>query len=169
MVAGTDCSAQPQTRIVATLQAPGGSSGVPWRLAGPGDPGGARVRLGVAGAPGLRHDAAVSSSAARSLPPTRATYADLEAVPGDKVAELIRGTLVVMPRPAARHARASSALTMEIGGPFDRGRGSPGGWVILDEPELHFPDPTAPLGADEFGALVLTIVDIANNEGSRFP
>ena len=85
-------------------------------------------RLSVAGAPGLRH--ARESSAARSLPPSRATYADLEAMPEDKVAELIRGTLVVMPRPAAQHARASSALTMEIGGPFDRGRGGPGGWVF---------------------------------------
>ena len=103
------------------------------------------------------------SSAARSLPPSRATYADLEAVPEDKVAELIRGTLVVMPRPAARHARASSALTMEIGGPFDRGRGGPGGWVILDEPELHFPDPTAP---GEEDALV---PDLAGWRRERMP
>jgi Uma2 family endonuclease len=26
---------------------------------------------------------------------------------------------------------------MDIGGPFHRGRGGPGGWIILDEPELH--------------------------------
>jgi Uma2 family endonuclease len=26
---------------------------------------------------------------------------------------------------------------MEIGAPFYRGKGGPGGWVILDEPELH--------------------------------
>jgi Uma2 family endonuclease len=26
---------------------------------------------------------------------------------------------------------------MDIGGPFHRGRGGPGGWWILDEPELH--------------------------------
>ena len=32
---------------------------------------------------------------------------------------------------------ASSRLTIEIGGPFDRGRGGPGGWWIIDEPELH--------------------------------
>jgi Uma2 family endonuclease len=25
----------------------------------------------------------------------------------------------------------------ELYGPFDRGRGGPGGWIILDEPELH--------------------------------
>src|SRR4051812_36974165 len=78
----------------------------------------------------------------------RATYADLEAVPANKVAELIRGTLYVMPRPAPKHANASSALGVEIGGPFHRGRGGPGGWWILDEPEIHFPDPTEPGAID---------------------
>ena len=68
----------------------------------------------------------------------RATYADLEAVPSNKVAELIRGTLHVMPRPAPRHARASTSLTGRLHGPFDLGDGGPGGWWILDEPELHF-------------------------------
>lgn len=71
----------------------------------------------------------VGHAAAVGLPaekPRRATYADLEAVPANKVAELIRGTLHVMPRPALRHARASSALGVELGGPFDRGRGGPG-------------------------------------------
>ena len=29
---------------------------------------------------------------------------------------------------------------MDIGGAFHRGRGGPGGWVILDEPELHLGD-----------------------------
>ncbi|MFT3764491.1 MAG: Uma2 family endonuclease [Minicystis sp.] len=71
----------------------------------------------------------------------RATYADVEAAPPNQVAELIRGTLHLFPRPAPRHARASSAVGGELFGPFDRGRGGPGGWWILDEPELHFPDP----------------------------
>jgi Uma2 family endonuclease len=31
---------------------------------------------------------------------------------------------------------------MDLGTPFHRGRGGPGGWVILDEPELHLgPEP----------------------------
>jgi Uma2 family endonuclease len=42
-----------------------------------------------------------------------------------------------MPRPASLHARAASSLGGELYGPFDRGRGGPGGWIILDEPELH--------------------------------
>jgi Uma2 family endonuclease len=33
---------------------------------------------------------------------------------------------------------AASVLGSELGGPFHRGRGGPGGWWIVDEPELHF-------------------------------
>jgi Uma2 family endonuclease len=93
----------------------------------------------------------------------RATYADVEAAPPNKVAELIAGTLYVMPRPAPKHARASSRLGGELYQPFDRGRGGPGGWVILDEPELHFPDPTA---AGEIDAVV---PDIAGWRIERMP
>jgi Uma2 family endonuclease len=67
----------------------------------------------------------------------RASYEDLRAVPEGMIGEIIGGELVTQPRPAVRHARAASRLGMEIGGPFDRGKGGPGGWVILDEPELH--------------------------------
>ncbi len=67
----------------------------------------------------------------------RATYDDVLAAPDHVVAEVVRGVLHTQPRPAAPHARASSRLGAELGGPFDRGRGGPGGWVILDEPELH--------------------------------
>jgi Uma2 family endonuclease len=72
----------------------------------------------------------------------RATYADLQAVPDHRVAEIIDGVLHVSPRPASPHARASSLLTIDLGSAFYRGRGGPGGWVILDEPELHLgPEP----------------------------
>jgi len=71
----------------------------------------------------------------------RATYEDVLAAPAHLVAEVVRGVLHTQPRPAMPHARASARLGAELGGPFDRGRGGPGGWVILDEPELH-------LGAD---------------------
>ncbi|MGH7281852.1 MAG: Uma2 family endonuclease [Polyangiaceae bacterium] len=67
----------------------------------------------------------------------KATYEDLLAVPERLVAQILNGVLYTHPRPAAPHARASSRLGLEVGGPFDRGRGGPGGWVILDEPELH--------------------------------
>jgi Uma2 family endonuclease len=66
-----------------------------------------------------------------------ATYADVVAAPDHLVAELIDGTLYTSPRPAPLHARAATTLQIELGGPFDRGRGGPGGWVFLFEPELH--------------------------------
>jgi len=66
-----------------------------------------------------------------------ATYEDLLAVPDTKVAEIIHGVLHVQPRPASPHARASSRLGAKLGGPFDLGEGGPGGWILLDEPELH--------------------------------
>lgn len=67
----------------------------------------------------------------------RATYEDLLAVPEHLVAEIIHGQLFTHPRPAAPHTVAASVLGSELTGPFHRGKGGPGGWVILDEPELH--------------------------------
>jgi len=66
-----------------------------------------------------------------------ATYEDLLALPDNMVGELISGELIASPRPRIRHARASSILGGKITGPFDEGRDGPGGWWILDEPELH--------------------------------
>ena len=73
-----------------------------------------------------------------------ATYDDLRQVPAHLVAEILDGKLYVSPRPAPRHARSSSGLGVSLG-PFDSGRGGPGGWYILDEPELHLaPDVVVP-------------------------
>ncbi len=75
----------------------------------------------------------------------KATYADLQAVPPNRVAELIDGALVTHPRPAPRHATASNSLSGEIGPPFQKGRGGPGGWIFMDEAELHLePDVVVP-------------------------
>jgi Uma2 family endonuclease len=76
----------------------------------------------------------------------RATYADLEAVPEGKVAELIDGQLYVFPRPAAPHLSAEMGIGAALRGPFQRGRGGPGGWWIFAEPEIHFPEPAEPDG-----------------------
>ena len=73
-------------------------------------------------------------------PRTPASYADLQLLPPNAVGEIIAGTLYASPRPASPHAAASSALGEELGPPFKRGRGVPGGWIILDEPELHLRD-----------------------------
>jgi Putative restriction endonuclease len=69
--------------------------------------------------------------------PRRATYAEYAAVPANKTAMIVHGVLHVFPRPAPKHSFASSMLTGELTGPFGRGRGGPGGWWILDEPEVH--------------------------------
>lgn len=69
-----------------------------------------------------------------------ATYEDLLSVPDPLVAEILDGDLFATPRPALRHAATASALGVEIGGPFAQGREGPGGWWILDEPELHLKD-----------------------------
>ena len=76
-----------------------------------------------------------------ATPPRKATYQDVLDAPPHMVAEVIAGTLHTQPRPAMRHAWASSILGGELVSPFGRGRGGPGGWWIVFEPELH-------LGAD---------------------
>jgi Uma2 family endonuclease len=67
----------------------------------------------------------------------KATYEDVLSAPENKVAEILDGQLYLSPRPGPRHSAAASGLGMLLGDPFHRGRGGPGGWWILDEPELH--------------------------------
>jgi Uma2 family endonuclease len=67
----------------------------------------------------------------------RATYEDVLATPRHLVAEVVAGVLHTQPRPAVPHARAASQLGSELGAPFGKGQGGPGGWILLDEPELH--------------------------------
>jgi Uma2 family endonuclease len=67
-----------------------------------------------------------------------ATYDDLREIPDSFVAEMFDGDLYATPRPSVRHTHAASVLGAELAGPFHRGRNGPGGWVIWDEPELHF-------------------------------
>lgn len=67
----------------------------------------------------------------------RAGYAEVLVAPPHRVAEVVDGTLYAQPRPALRHAQVSSVLGGELGPPFGRGRGGPGGWILLDAPELH--------------------------------
>lgn len=80
----------------------------------------------------------MAERAAQSKPP--ATYQDILDAPPQLVAEIVAGELHLSPRPAFLHANASSVIGMDIGGAFQRGRGGPGGWWIVDEPELHFDD-----------------------------
>ena len=70
--------------------------------------------------------------------------------------QILDGELIVQPRPAPRHLRVATSLGGELAGPFDRGRGGPGGWVLLAEPELH-------IGAD------VVIPDFAGWRRERMP
>jgi Uma2 family endonuclease len=73
--------------------------------------------------------------------------AAFQATPAELIAEIIDGELHAQPRPGRRHANAASVLGGELHAPFRRGHGGPGGWVILDEPELHLgpkPDKLVP-------------------------
>ena len=85
-----------------------------------------------------------------------ATYEDLLKVPDHLVAEILEGELYATPRPSVPHALAASVLGSELGGPFQQGRGGPGGWWILLEPELH-------LGLD------VIVPDLAGWRCSRLP
>jgi Uma2 family endonuclease len=85
-----------------------------------------------------------------------ASYEDLRKVPDHLVAEILEGELYTTPRPSIPHAAAASALGSELGGPFQQGRGGPGGWWILDEPEIH-------LGSD------VVVPDLAGWRRTRLP
>ena len=66
-------------------------------------------------------------------------------VPDHLVAEIVDGELHTSPRPAPRHAVTSTVLGSSLNPAFQKGRGGPGGWWILFEPELHLgPDILVP-------------------------
>jgi Uma2 family endonuclease len=86
----------------------------------------------------------------------RATYADIEALPDHVVGEILAGDLYASPRPRLRHAQATGWVDRRLGPPFHEGRGGPGGWWILIEPELH-------LGED------VVVPDLAGWRRERLP
>ncbi len=65
-------------------------------------------------------------------------YEQLENLPEGLTGEILNGQLHTQPRPSGPHALVESNLQIEVGGPFGKGRGGPGGWWIIVEPELHF-------------------------------
>jgi Uma2 family endonuclease len=69
-----------------------------------------------------------------------ATYEDVLRSPPHVVAQVVHGVLYQHPRPTVPHAAAASVVGEELGPPFKRGKGGPGGWIILDEPEVHLGD-----------------------------
>jgi len=71
-----------------------------------------------------------------------ATYEDLLKLPEDRIGEIVDGELYASPRPGGAHASCAFSLGAEIGPPYQRGRGGPGGWLFMFEPELHLRDDT---------------------------
>lgn len=65
-------------------------------------------------------------------------YEYLEALPEGVTGEILDGQLYAHPRPSLPHGLAASSLIDELVSPFQKGRGGPGGWWIIAEPELHF-------------------------------
>lgn len=66
-----------------------------------------------------------------------ATEADWAAVPAPYTAHLIEGELYAMARPRPHHARALGSILLALAGPFDRGVGGPGGWLLLAEVDVR--------------------------------
>ena len=91
-----------------------------------------------------------------SGPRRRATYQDVIDAPPHRVAEIVDGVLYTSPRPPTLHALAKSSLGHALSGPFRFGRGGPGGWWIIFEPELH-------LGED------ILVPDVAGWRRARMP
>jgi Uma2 family endonuclease len=85
-----------------------------------------------------------------------ATYEDLFDLPDHVIGEILNGQLITQPRPAPKYSRAASSIGSELFDPFDHGRGGPGGWWILFEPELH-------LGRD------ILVPDLAGWRRERLP
>ena len=82
----------------------------------------------------------MAASRNEALARRRAGYRDVLDAPAHQVAEVVGGALHTHPRPAPLHTIAASHLGDELISPFGKGRGGPGGWWILDEPELHLAD-----------------------------
>jgi Uma2 family endonuclease len=70
--------------------------------------------------------------------PKPTLYEQLEALPEGLTGEILNGQLHTQPRPTLEHGYTETSLAGELVNPFQRGRGGPGGWLIVMEPELHF-------------------------------
>ena len=86
----------------------------------------------------------------------RATYQDVLDAPAHRVAEIVHGTLYISPRPPSLQALAKTCLVAGLGHAFCFGRGGPGRWRIMHEPELH-------LGED------ILVPDVAGWRRERLP
>lgn len=63
--------------------------------------------------------------------------ADLEALPPTWRGEILDGELYAFPRPHSMHMDLEGSVFNDLRGPFQKGRGGPGGWWILIEPGIR--------------------------------
>jgi Uma2 family endonuclease len=67
-----------------------------------------------------------------------ATWDDILAAPADgRVWEVLGGSLEAQPRPRPTHGAAQGLVFSDLAGPFYRGRGGPGGWWLVIEPDVE--------------------------------
>jgi len=67
-----------------------------------------------------------------------ATYADLLALPAEVHAEILEGEIVVAPSPTPLHQATVGGVFAELRAPFQRGRGGPGGWWLIQDVDDAF-------------------------------
>ncbi len=75
------------------------------------------------------------------ISPPPVSYQDVLDAPEGTVAEIVDGMFYLQAQPAPPHQELAGNLLTDLKGLFQRGRGGPGGWWIVGEPELHFGDP----------------------------
>lgn len=102
-----------------------------------------------------KYQGALDWGGMRDLNKKPAKIEDLETVPPTMVGQILDDELIVLPRPALAHAQTTSNAGGDINQRFGR-NGPPGGWWILDEPELH-------LGTD------VLVPDLAGWQRTRLP
>ncbi|KJV06637.1 Uma2 family endonuclease [Methylocucumis oryzae] len=85
-------------------------------------------------------------------------YEQLLALPDHVIGEILNGELYAQPRPSGRHGLAAGSLNTDLNAPFGLGRGGPGGWWIIPEPEVHF-----------VRDVELTVPDLAGWRRERMP
>jgi Uma2 family endonuclease len=68
------------------------------------------------------------------------TYQDVLDAPEGRVAEIVNGVFYLQAQPAPPHNSVEKGLTSFLVAAFEQGRGGPGGWWIVPEPELQFRD-----------------------------
>ncbi len=98
--------------------------------------------------------------------PKKTPYEELIDLPESLTGEILNGQLYAHPRPSGKHILVASNIGAELHGPYQRGRGGPGGWWILVEPEVHFVPDQEVAVPDVAGWQKLRMPDIP--EGHKF-